>query len=1223
MGIVSTVRSWFAPDRRQARPVALRARYDAAQTTDDNSNHWAYADALGAATANSEAVRHKLRTRARYERANNCFANGMIRTVANHVVGAGPRLQIQTDDETVNQQIEDEWERWARRIGLADKLRTMRMAKCCDGEAFAMLVSNPNINVDVTLDVRLVECDQISGQYRTNTPRHIDGIEFDRYGNPITYYLLDQHPGDSLAFARSFETRPIDAESMIHWFRRDRPGQVRGIPEITPALPLYAVLRRYTLAVLHSAETAANLSVVLETSGPVDPAEVEAFEALSIERNAMTTMPEGWKMSQLKAEQPTTAHDAFQRSVLREIARCMDMPYNIAAGDSSSYNYSSGKLDDQTWGRMVQIDRIQGEIDVLDKIAMAWKKEAELFGIIPKVERWNHNWHWPPAEDIDPVKEADAAVTLRTAGLLSDRDIFARKQKDWREEYRQLAREQELRAELGLTNAPQENATPAQPAATTGANADFGGLSRLQWTRNRRAISDVLDDVVSGKSSDLAAQTMLESLGLSPEKAAALIADAHDGSVDDPAMKIEASGESKHTFGAASVTLSAIAGEGLPTFSMVAYTGGKLHLAGRALPIVLDLKGTRAQAATIPTLRDHKLDQELGHIPTFENTGSELRVAGVLSAVNEHQERVVNAARNGYQWQASVGGTMQQIEHIEAGQAVTVNGQVFAGPVDVARDVVIQEVSFVSLGADITGTTVAVAAILGVNDMDLAQYCASLGIDINTLNDAGKAAMQKQLDTVSAAAATVTPATNDGSTTTVTPSAAPVAVAATADLNLQASRSGHAAELRRIDAINKLAASYPGSASLAADAIEKGWQADQFELHALKASRPTGPAIHVHGGDSANNAPQVLKAAAMQALGVRDLENDGYSPQVLQAAHSAFRGRIGLHEMLGRCAISAGYVGSTNFRTHGKDILRAAFSSTEASGIFADVANKFLLEGYNTGEMSWKEIAATRNVSDFKTSYSYRLNADMGFDKVAPDGKLKHGKIADVTYSNSVDTYGRMFALTRKDLINDDLGALQAIPGTIGRYGIKKLNEVFWPAFYAGDGTFWHTSHTTAGDLGKANKTTGAFASATLATAESLFMMQEDTNGNPIGVMPKKLLVPPALKRKAMELMSSANFVSGNTTKEPSANTFQGAYDVVVSSYLQNASYGNSSVIYYLLADPRELPVVEVAFLNGQQNPTVEEVDVESDTLGMAFRGYFDFGVAQLDFRGGVKSTGA
>jgi len=73
----------------------------------------------------------------------------------------------------------------------------------------------------------------------------------------------------------------VPADAVVHWFRSDRPGQHRGIPEITPALPLFAQLRRYTLAVIAAAETAADFAAVLFTDAPAN-GEAQALEPMTV-----------------------------------------------------------------------------------------------------------------------------------------------------------------------------------------------------------------------------------------------------------------------------------------------------------------------------------------------------------------------------------------------------------------------------------------------------------------------------------------------------------------------------------------------------------------------------------------------------------------------------------------------------------------------------------------------------------------------------------------------------------------------------------------------------------------------------------------------------------------------------------------------------------------------------------------------------------------------------
>ena len=439
---------------------AIRARYDAAATSPDNRRHWANADGLSANAANSAEVRRVLRNRTRYEVANNSYARGIVLTLANDVVGTGPRLQLLTVDGEANRLIEREFAVWAKAVNLAEKLRTMRMARAQDGEAFAMLTSNPKLTTPVQLDLRLVEADQVTTPDTTVlTGNFVDGIVFDDAGNPVEYHVLKQHPGDTMGrYALEFDRVP--AESMIHWFRADRPGQARGIPDIMPALPLFAQLRRFTLAVIAAAETAADFAGILYTDAPAggEADAAEPFEPIELEQRALVTMPGGWKMSQLQAEQPATTYAEFKKEILNEIARCLNMPFNIAAGNSSGYNYASGRLDHQTYFKAIRVDQAHLECVILDRILVAWLDEAALIpGLLPAnlgpFVDWSHQWFWDGQEHVDPAKEASAQATRLANHTTTLAHEYARQGRDWEEALRQRAKEVALMQELGLTAA--------------------------------------------------------------------------------------------------------------------------------------------------------------------------------------------------------------------------------------------------------------------------------------------------------------------------------------------------------------------------------------------------------------------------------------------------------------------------------------------------------------------------------------------------------------------------------------------------------------------------------------------------------------------------------------------------------------------------------------------------------------------------------------------------
>jgi lambda family phage portal protein len=451
---------------RRAR--LLRARYDAATTTDENRRHWAAADSLSANAANSPEVRRTLRNRSRYEAANNSYARGIVNTLANDVIGTGPRLQLLTEEIDANRRVEQAFARWADEIRLAQKLRTMRAAQAVDGEAFAVLITNPTLASAIKLDLRLLEADQITTPaLNAIQPQAIDGIVFDRAGNPIEYHVLENHPGDGSAQgANDFDRVP--AESMLHLFRVDRPGQARGIPDLTPALPLFAQLRRYTLAVLGAAETAADFAGILYTDAPAG-GEADAavpFEPIELESRALVTMPGGWKMSQMQAEQPTTTYAEFKHEILNEIARCLNMPFNVAAGNSSGYNYASGRLDHQTYFKAIRVEQSQLELVILDRILDAWLAEAGLIGgqlPLSAGPTVNHQWFWNGNEHVDPAKEA-SAQDVHLANFTSTLAIeYARQGLDWEEALRQRAKEVALMKELGLETVAKASPTADEP----------------------------------------------------------------------------------------------------------------------------------------------------------------------------------------------------------------------------------------------------------------------------------------------------------------------------------------------------------------------------------------------------------------------------------------------------------------------------------------------------------------------------------------------------------------------------------------------------------------------------------------------------------------------------------------------------------------------------------------------------------------------------------------
>jgi len=422
-----------------ARAKAVKARYDAAQTTTQNANHWSNADSLNPNEALSPSVRQTLRNRVRYEIANNPYARGLVMNIAFYVIGQGPKIQFLTENPEANEVGERMFNDWAEKERLAHKLRLARMAQCSDGEVFIEMFDRP----DGSLGIEVIESDYIAAPFNDmGKANNADGIVLDRWHQP-QYYQLAQGDGK--------DPIEIPAERMIHLYRMERPGQRRGLPELTAALPTFAQLRRYMQAVLSAAETVAHHSMFFATDTPPEQAaelendDLDDLAQIGVPQNAGTFLPEGWKPFQLKAEQPSAQFSDTVHQYLAEIGRVCQIPAMIVTGDASDHNFASGRLDVQAFHRFIDVDRSDTRTIAMSPIVEGWRNRESLRDTnLPQALRTadpvRHVWRWPHVEHVDEKKAAEAAQRRIDSGVSSIPDEAASLGKDHEDVQRQQAK---------------------------------------------------------------------------------------------------------------------------------------------------------------------------------------------------------------------------------------------------------------------------------------------------------------------------------------------------------------------------------------------------------------------------------------------------------------------------------------------------------------------------------------------------------------------------------------------------------------------------------------------------------------------------------------------------------------------------------------------------------------------------------------------------------------
>lgn len=653
-------------------------------------------------------------------------------------------------------------------------------------------------------------------------------------------------------------------------------------------------------------------------------------------------------------------------------------------------------------------------------------------------------------------------------------------------------------------------------------------------------------------------------------------------------------------------------------FGGTAYSGGLLH-ANLPYPTVVDIEGIDTSSAVV-SLLDHNASSRVGHVTAVDKGANrKVKIAGEISASGEAAQMVANDAQSGFPWQFSIAGPITKQEFVRAGEKVNVNGRSFTGPIIVARQMLLREVSFVAIGAD-ASTSASFAASLskGSGNMEFSAWLAAKGIDEATLTaplnstlragyDAEIAAKQQpnKPDSFKASASgeVVSMQEVKGLTDTVK--------------QLQAM----IAEQKRVADINALP-NVPNE--LKASAIKDGKSVNDVCLDFVQNARPSGPGIHVASKEVSGN---ILEAAICTSLGHDDVEKR-FGPEVLEASHKQFKGRIGLQQIILVAAAANGYHVTAGERLSNSTLrealracfLRADLSTVSLPGILGNVANKEILAGYMEEDQTWQEISRVANVSDFKQATSYRLLDSMEYEQLAPSGKISHGTTGEESYTRQAKTYAKMYALDRTTIINDDLGALDDLRTRLGKGASKKFNNVFWAKFMD-NSTFFTTARTNY--LAGATTNLGLDGvGLTLGVKTFRMMTSPAADGSKrVTGRPTILLVPPELEANADILYTSRNL---DSVKASDGNIHANKYRPVVVPWLSDANFtGNSSTAWYMFRNPSDMAPMVVSFLNGVRVPTVESTDADFDMLGIQFRGYHDFGCDQAEYLSGAKFKGA
>ncbi len=359
---------------------------------------------------------------------------------------------------------------------------------------------------------------------------------------------------------------------------------------------------------------------------------------------------------------------------------------------------------------------------------------------------------------------------------------------------------------------------------------------------------------------------------------------------------------------------------------------------------------------------------------------------------------------------------------------------------------------------------------------------------------------------------------------------------------------------------------------------------------------------------SATEAALVLRGAPEVATG----KQSPYNEDVKKEAHK-LRG-MSLVDLAKDSLVRGGH----NVEGLDKmDIVGRAFTSSSSDfPVLLEGANRtVLLANYQEQADTWRQFCATGSVSDFREHKRLRMGSFTDLEKVNENGEYKNKKITDADFEKvSIDTKGNIINVSRKMIINDDLGAFLRLASMIGRAAARSIeNDVY--ALLASNPTLadnlalFHASHN--------NLVTGAAPTvAVLDGMRQKMAQQKDKDKNDF------LDIRPAIALAPMYLGSALRVLNQSQYDHDASGTFQKPN--VVAGLFRNVidTPRLSGNAYYMFADPNVEPVIEVNFLNGVQTPFMESE--EGFTVdGMKWKIRLDYGVGAVGFRGVIKNPGS
>ncbi|WP_207767844.1 hypothetical protein, partial [Methylobacterium frigidaeris] len=451
------------------------------------------------------------------------------------------------------------------------------------------------------------------------------------------------------------------------------------------------------------------------------------------------------------------------------------------------------------------------------------------------------------------------------------------------------------------------------------------------------------------------------------------------------------------------------------------------------------------------------------------------------------------------------------------------------------------------------------------------------------------------------------PATPAAPAPVPSPAPAPAPVPAVDTEALVRAERTRQAEIREIGRRSGMADDAVTAALDGGHAVE-AFRARAFEFMASRADATQNRIGHARAAFGGQDETETRRRAMTDALVAR-LARHGGDRAAEIPAHARAYGEMGVAEMAAECI---GYRGDLRTSRQVTEVMERAFHTvSDFPGIFIDALNVRLLARYRLAQPTYRMFAAPYTATDFRPTYVVRAGDFPSLQPVNEAGEIKAGTFSESKEVFRVNPYGVSVNLSRQMIVNDHLGAIDQVLGSVGERVTDWENAQAFATLAANpqlitDGkAVFHAGHNNLAGAGT------AIGVDAVGAGRAAMMKQTTLDGMKANFTPKILLTGPDIQTNAEQLFTAITpQITGNAVPE----SFRRMMPVA------DANIDGKG--WYLFADPAIAPCFVYGYLEGFEGPRLTSEQVFG-VQGMKVKLEHDFGLAAIDFRGGYKNPGA